>query len=106
VMIEALACGTPVIAFGRGSVPEVIENGKTGFVVDDIEQAVEALERIDEIDRRVCRAEFERRFTSERIAQDYVSVYRTLIDAPRKAPAPLVPVRPERAPEARTAQRA
>jgi len=106
VMIEALACGTPVIAFRRGSVPEVIENGKTGFVVDTIEQAVEALAHVDAIDRRVCRAEFERRFTSERMALDYVAVYRALVE--RRAAAPLVPVRPEPSPaaEIRAARRA
>ena len=106
VMIEALACGTPVIAFRHGSVPEVIENGRTGFVVDTVEQAVEALAHVDEIDRGACRAEFERRFTSERMALDYVSVYRALIDAPLKALAPLVPVRPEPEGKARAAQRA
>lgn len=100
VMIEALACGTPVIAFGRGSVPEVIENGKTGFVVDTVEQAVEALARVDEIDRRVCRAEFERRFTSERMALDYVAVYRTLVE--RRATAPLASKRAERSADAPT----
>jgi glycosyltransferase involved in cell wall biosynthesis len=78
VMIEAMACGTPVVAFERGSVPEVIEDGKTGFVVTDVDEAVEAVTHLDEIDRDVCRAEFERRFTAERMATDYVSVYRSL----------------------------
>jgi len=105
VMIEAMACGTPVIAFGRGSVPEVIEHGKTGFVVDTVEQAVEALARVDEIDRRVCRAEFERRFTSERMALDYVAVYRSLVETPLRAPDSLVPARSERAAEETRAMR-
>jgi len=75
VMIEALACGTPVIAFGSGSVPEVIRHGVTGFIVGDIEQAVEAVGRIGEIDRAGCRQEFETRFTDRRMAQDYIKIY-------------------------------
>ena len=75
VMIEALACGTPVIAFRRGSVPEVITDGVTGFIVEDIEQAAEAVKRIGQIDRGRCRQEFETRFTDRRMAQDYVKIY-------------------------------
>jgi glycosyltransferase involved in cell wall biosynthesis len=106
VMIEAMACGTPVVAFERGSVPEVIEDGKTGFVVHDVDEAVEAVTHLDEIDRDECRAEFERRFTAERMARDYVSVYRSLGAAvlPGK---PRVPdLRPARPGKVRAAQRA
>jgi glycosyltransferase involved in cell wall biosynthesis len=78
VMIEALATGTPVIAWRRGSVPEVIEDGHTGFIVDDMEQAIAAVRAVDRIDRRACRAAFESRFTSERMARDYLDVYRSL----------------------------
>ena len=78
VMIEAMACGTPVIAFRRGSVPEVIENGLTGFVVDNEEEAIAAVGRLHELDRRSIRAAFEKRFTARRMAQDYVQHYREL----------------------------
>ena len=78
VMIEALACGTPVIAFRRGSVPEIISDGQTGFLVDSVEAAAQAVGRIAEIDRHVCRETFERRFSARRMAQDYVEVYRRL----------------------------
>jgi hypothetical protein len=77
-MIEAMACGTPIIAFRRGSVPEVVEDGTSGFVVDTIEEAVSAVRRIVSLDRtRVCAA-FERRFTVERMARDYVQIYQEL----------------------------
>lgn len=78
-MIEAFACGTPVIAFRRGSVPEVIADGVTGFVVTDVDEAVHALTRMDKISRRRCREEFERRFTSTRMANEYVEVYEKLL---------------------------
>jgi len=78
VMIEAMACGTPVIAFRSGSVPEVIDENVTGFVVDDEEQAVQAVKRLGELDRRCVRERFEERFTAERMAADYVSHYRSL----------------------------
>jgi glycosyltransferase involved in cell wall biosynthesis len=78
VMIEAMACGTPVIAFRCGSVPEIVQDGVTGFVVDDLETAIRAAERSSEIDRHVCRATFERRFSSRRMAKDYVSLYRSV----------------------------
>ena len=76
VMIEAMACGTPVIAFRHGSVPEVLDEGETGFVVSTIEEAVEAVGRLDEISRPGCRAAFERRFTAQRMAEEYVQIYR------------------------------
>ncbi len=79
VMIEAMACGTPVIAFRHGSVPEVIDEGVTGFVVDDEEGAVRAVGRLGEIDRREVRACFERRFTARRMASEYVALYGELV---------------------------
>ena len=78
VMIEAMACGTPVIAFHRGSVPEVIDEGLTGLIVDTEEEAVRAVRRLDELDRQRVRAGFERRFTASRMAGDYVKIYKTL----------------------------
>jgi glycosyltransferase involved in cell wall biosynthesis len=79
VMIEALACGTPVVAFGRGAVPEIIEDGVTGFVVDNVQEAVQALGRVGEIDRAACRAAFEARFTVERMVDDYEAVYASVV---------------------------
>ena len=78
-MIEAMACGTPVTAFRRGSVPEVIDNGVTGFVVDSEEEAVAAIKRVSTLDRALVRSTFERRFSVGRMAQDYVRVYQTLL---------------------------
>ena len=79
VMIEAMACGTPVIAYRQGSVPEVIDEGVTGFVVDSEEEAVRALGRLDKLDRRQVRACFERRFTARRMASEYVALYEELV---------------------------
>jgi glycosyltransferase involved in cell wall biosynthesis len=78
VMIEALACGTPVIGWRNGSVPEVLDDGITGFVVDSVDQAVEAVGQIDGLSRRVCRQVFEERFDAARMARDYLAVYRRL----------------------------
>ena len=78
VMIEALACGTPVIAYRRGSAPEVIADGETGYLVDNLEEAVSAVRRLDRIDRRRCRECFDERFTAERMARDYLDVYARL----------------------------
>jgi glycosyltransferase involved in cell wall biosynthesis len=78
VMIEAMAVGTPVIAFRRGSVPEVVEDGVTGFIVDNEEEALRAIKRLPELDRRWVRAAFERRFTSRRMADDYLRLYQAL----------------------------
>jgi glycosyltransferase involved in cell wall biosynthesis len=75
VMIEAFSCGTPVIAYRHGSVPEIIDHGVNGFIVDNQEEAVRAASRIGEINRRNCRATFERKFTSARMAQDYLRIY-------------------------------
>ena len=76
VMIEAMACGTPVIAFRRGSVAEVLKEGISGFIVDTVEQAVAAVARAASLDRAAARAEFEARFTAERMANDYLKLYR------------------------------
>ncbi len=80
VMIEAMACGTPVIAYRRGSVPEVLTEGLTGYIVDGIDEAVRAVDRIESIDRGRCREEFLRRFTASRMAKDYVGVYQQLLE--------------------------
>jgi len=85
VMIEAMASGTPVIAFNRGSVPEVVDDGITGFIVEDELGAIGAVQRLSELDRAAVRKQFERRFTARRMAQDYLGVYRALAEshAPR-----------------------
>jgi glycosyltransferase involved in cell wall biosynthesis len=80
VMIEALACGTPVIAFNRGSVPEIIEEGLTGFVVEDETSAIGAVNRLSQLSRERVRKRFEERFTARRMAKDYLSVYRSLME--------------------------
>jgi glycosyltransferase involved in cell wall biosynthesis len=80
VMVEALACGTPVIAFRAGSVPEVIDHGVTGFICDELDQAVAAVSRVHELSRATCRRVFEARFTAARMTQAYVSIYRRLLD--------------------------
>jgi glycosyltransferase involved in cell wall biosynthesis len=82
VVIEALSCGTPVIAWKQGSVPELIESGVSGWIVESVDEAVTALRRVDRIDRRACRSVFERRFTAERMARDYVAIYETLVHKP------------------------
>jgi glycosyltransferase involved in cell wall biosynthesis len=78
VMIEAMACGTPVIAFNRGSVPEVMEDGVTGYIVEDVTGAVAAVGRLDRLSRARVRQRFEERFTARRMAEDYLAVYRSL----------------------------
>jgi glycosyltransferase involved in cell wall biosynthesis len=80
VMIEAMACGCPVIAFRRGSVPEVVEHGRTGFIVDDVEGAVAAVGRLHTLDRATVRRRFEERWTARRMAEDYLRVYQRLVD--------------------------
>ena len=77
-MIEAMACGTPVVAFNRGSVPEVIEDGVTGFIVEDVQGAVGALHRIDSLSRTAIRERFDTRFSSKAMAQRYVETYESL----------------------------
>lgn len=80
VMIEAMASGTPVIARDRGSVQEVIEHGITGFICDEVKDAVEAVKRISIFNRRQCRKKFEERFSVARMARDYVTIYQRLIE--------------------------
>src|SRR5499433_937165 len=80
VMIEAMACGTPVIAYNRGSAPEVIEDGLTGFIVEDINGAIGAVDRLSHLSRDKIRRRFEQRFTARRMAQDYLSVYRSMTE--------------------------
>ncbi len=86
VMIEAMACGTPVIAFQNGSVPEILEDAVTGFIVHDEDQAVAALRRIGMLDRTRIREEFERRFTAQHMAQNYLKLYARLTQARRLPP--------------------
>jgi glycosyltransferase involved in cell wall biosynthesis len=81
VMIEAMACGTPVIAYNRGSVPEIIDEGLTGFVVEDETSAVAAVDRLPGLSRRAIRKQFETRFTARRMALDYLAAYRSLMEA-------------------------
>ncbi|HST74931.1 MAG TPA: glycosyltransferase family 4 protein [Acetobacteraceae bacterium] len=85
VMIEAMACGTPVIAFNRGSVPEVIDDGVSGFIVEDETGAVAAIRRIENLSREGVRERFESRFTARRMAMDYLAIYREL-GATRREP--------------------
>lgn len=86
-VVEALACGTPVIARRRGSMPELIEDGVTGFLVDSTEEAIEAVGRLGQIDRRACRAAVEDRFTVARMADRYLELYRSLTGRRASAPA-------------------
>jgi glycosyltransferase involved in cell wall biosynthesis len=86
VMIEALACGTPVIAFNRGSVPEIVEHGLTGFIVEDEAGAVSSVDGISQLSRQTIRERFEHRFTARRMAQDYLAVYRDLMEAAEPLP--------------------
>ena len=83
VMIEAMACGTPVIAYDRGAVPEVVQHGVSGFIVDSEEQALQAIGRVGQLDRRAIRTSFERRFAAKAMARAYVDVYSGLIQSQR-----------------------
>jgi len=79
VMIKALACGAPVIGFPYGSVPQNIVEGGTGFIVEDIDRAVEVVGKIERISRTRCRREFEQRFTDRHMAEDYIRIYQKLL---------------------------
>lgn len=79
VYIEAMMCGTPVIAIGRGSVPEIIEQGKTGFLCKNIDEMAKRIADIDTLNRRVCREQAEQRFASRRMATDYVDLYQKIL---------------------------
>ena len=88
VMIESLACGTPVIAWRNGSVPEIIEDGVTGLIVDSVDEAAQAVGRIAWLDRSGCRKAFEDRFDAGRMARDYADVYRRLVNGKSDSPVP------------------
>jgi glycosyltransferase involved in cell wall biosynthesis len=81
VMIEAMACGTPVIAYDRGSVAEIVEDGLTGYIVEDETGAVGAVDRLGRLSRPAIRRQFEARFTARRMALDYLAAYRSLTEA-------------------------
>jgi glycosyltransferase involved in cell wall biosynthesis len=85
VMIEAMACGTPVIAYARGSAPEVIDHGRSGFIVNSIDEAVQAVDRISALPRAAVRDTFEARFTADRMAGDYLNIYRRIAARRRSA---------------------
>jgi glycosyltransferase involved in cell wall biosynthesis len=87
VVIEAMACGTPVIAFPGGSVPELIEDGVSGFIVGSVEEAAAAVDRVSTLRRENCRQAFLERFTASRMADDYVEIYRRLFDGAEGATA-------------------
>jgi len=81
-----MACGTPVIAYDGGAVPEVIKEGQTGFIANNVEEAAEAVHRVPELSRARCRKVFEKRFTVTRMARDYVKIYKRTIDRPIEGP--------------------
>lgn len=94
VMIESMACGTPVLAFRNGSVPEVIDDGMSGFIVDSEEEAVSMLHRTVNLDRRQVRRRFEERFSSARMAKDYVEIYNKLLTQDHRVPQRVSTMRP------------
>jgi len=79
-LVESLACGTPVIAFPRGSIPEIIREAETGYIVDDVEEAVSAVATVHSLDRSVCRKDIEERFSHTRMANDYVRTYKKILE--------------------------
>jgi glycosyltransferase involved in cell wall biosynthesis len=85
VMIEAMACGTPVIAYPLGSVPEVVRDGVSGYIVPDLQSAVDAVQKLDRLDRKKIRKHFEQHFTASRMAQDYLRIYERVASR-KKAP--------------------
>jgi glycosyltransferase involved in cell wall biosynthesis len=85
--IEAMACGTPLVAYRRGSVPEIVDHGSTGYIVDDVDSAVDAVGRVGWLNRGDCRLSFERRFDAARMTRDYLEVYRK-VAADERACAP------------------
>ncbi len=79
-LVESLACGTPVVAFPRGSIPEILKHAETGYIVEDVEDAVEAVAAVRSLDRSVCRDDVEERFSHTRMANDYLRVYRQILE--------------------------
>ena len=79
VMVEALACGTPVLAFGRGAAPEIVDSGVTGFLADDEAGLIEAAKHLDELDRGACRAAVEGHFSADRMVRDYVALFERVV---------------------------
>lgn len=101
VMIEAMACGTPTVAFRRGSVPEIIDDGVSGYAVGNIDEAVQALWKLRTFDRSACRKQFQERFSAVRMARDYIDVYKRVIEA-RRLSRDLVPRRNSSTPMVRS----
>ena len=79
-VVEAMACGCPVIAFNKGSMPEIIINGHNGFLVDNVDEAVSAVEKIPSVDRATCRRVVEEKFTADRMVDDYINVYKKILE--------------------------
>jgi glycosyltransferase involved in cell wall biosynthesis len=96
-MIEAMACGTPVLAFRCGSVPEIVEDGVTGMIVESMDEAIMALPKVIALDRRQVRRRFEERFSAARMAKDYVNVYRSLLRSARAHEEPVPMLEPQNA---------
>jgi glycosyltransferase involved in cell wall biosynthesis len=80
VAIESLACGTPVIAWNRAALPEIIDDGQTGFLVNSLAEMTQKISEVDKLDRRQCRRAVEERFTAARMARDYVNLYRQILE--------------------------
>jgi glycosyltransferase involved in cell wall biosynthesis len=83
-VIESMACGTPVIAFNKGSMPELIENGKNGFLVNTVNEAIDAVAHIRDIERACCRRRVEQYFTTSRMVEEYIQVYETILEKMEK----------------------
>ena len=84
VVTESMACGTPVVAFNRGAMPEIIKNGKTGFVVNTLEEMIESLEKIDEISPHVCRRRVKEKFTVKKQVDSYLNIYHEIESKARR----------------------
>lgn len=82
-VVEAMACGTPTIAFARGAMPEIVRDGETGFLVNDVEGAAEAVPRVGGLSRHRCRQEAERRFSAERMVAEYLDLYARVLHPAR-----------------------
>ncbi len=88
-LIESLACGTPIVAYRRGAVPEIIDHGITGFICETREEMIQSIRHVSLLDRTRCRQAFEARYSSERMGQDYLKVYEQILGVPSKTPAPV-----------------